>query len=195
MSELEGLRRRVEAAEERFRFISKVQRADGERLIELLNRLKEEINTHKAESERYKSEVERLTARNAELSELLNTLLDSIETFGGQNAMADFEDRIEAMLSAGAVTEGTTPKMKSVIDRVEEPAASPEVPEAREPDPVGADAKSQAKAMTEPEELDVTETANPDQNQPEVEKIPSFFLRRDNEGRDKLIVRRGSRSG
>jgi|GEM_PF-5057905 len=195
MPELEGLRRRVEAAEERFRFISRVQRADGERLIELLNRLKEEINTHKAESERYKSEVERLKVRNSELSDMLGALLDAVETFSAQSSLADFEDRIEALLDTEeAVVGAEAPRMRPVAGAEEEPdTAAADTAESEETDSPAADTEPVSDA--EKEALELTETADPNQPQPKVEKIPSFFLRRDNEGRDKLIVRRGTRGG
>ncbi|HIP78951.1 MAG TPA: hypothetical protein EYH07_10875, partial [Kiloniellaceae bacterium] len=78
MTELNDLRQRVEAAEERFGLIDEQQQHYSDRLIGLIETIEGQLATARAEVEQRADENTRMAAENEELRSLLHTFLLSV---------------------------------------------------------------------------------------------------------------------
>jgi len=98
MGEINELRRRVEAAEERFGLIKEEQSKYSQRLIDLIARLENDLQTLRAKSESNEEEVTRLNFQNEELRSMLHSLLLSIESNSFDSTLRSLDSRIAAMI-------------------------------------------------------------------------------------------------
>jgi hypothetical protein len=161
MTEINDLRERVEAAEQRFGLMDEQQRHYSQRVIGLIEtieaqlaaardeiekqiddnqRLREELAAARDEIEKRTAENQRLAQENEELRSMLHSMLRAIEEKTFTETLQNLESRVSALV-AGATATAAAP--------AEAPAPAAEMPE----DAMGEDDAVPATldAMVEPE--------------------------------------------
>ena len=139
MTEINDLRERVEAAEQRFGLMDEQQRHYSERLIGLIETIEAQLAAARGEIEKQIAENSRLTQENEELRSMLHSVLRSIEEKTFTRTLQNLEARVSALVTtAGAAAEAAAPQ------------AAPEIgPEAAEPE---IDAMVDAENVAEPDD-------------------------------------------
>ena len=128
MSEINDLRERVEAAEQRFGLIDEQQRHYSARVIGLIETIEAQLAAARGEIEKQIAENLRLAQDNEELRHMLHSVLRSIEEKTFTSTLQDLESRVSALVaSAGAAAPATA-----------QPAATPAGDDAEEIAPADA---------------------------------------------------------
>ena len=147
MTEINELRERVEAAEERFGLIDEQQRHYSDRVIGLIETIEAQLATARSEIENQIAEEQRLGLENEELRGMLHTVMRSIEEKTFTQTMQNLEARVCALVSGARPAESQAPAP------AEEPAGMAAA--AAEPEEMTAEADGAAEpeidAMVEPE--------------------------------------------
>ena len=102
MSEINDLRERVEAAEERFGLMDEQQRHYSERVIGLIETIEAQLAEARGEIEKQISENQRLGQENEELRTMLHSVLRSIEEKTFTQTLQNLESRVSALVSQAA---------------------------------------------------------------------------------------------
>ncbi|MGF1628974.1 MAG: hypothetical protein ACFCUT_05855 [Kiloniellaceae bacterium] len=112
MTEINDLRERVEAAEQRFGLMDEQQRHYSERLIGLIETIETQLVTARGEIEKQIAENSRLTQENEELRSMLHSVLRSIEEKTFTRTLQNLEARVSALVTTtgGAVAEAAKPE-------------------------------------------------------------------------------------
>src|SRR3546814_13845 len=135
MTDINDLRERVEAAEERFGLLDEQQRHYSERVIGLIEAIEAQLAAARGEIEKQidenlqlgqdlaaaRSEIEqqvdanlRLSQENEELRAMLHSVLRSIEQKTHMKALQDLEARVSALVAgAGTVAAASAPSAKA----------------------------------------------------------------------------------
>src|SRR3546814_13758380 len=138
MTDINDLRERVEAAEERFGLLDEQQRHYSERVIGLIEAIEAQLAAARGEIEKQidenlqlgqdlaaaRSEIEqqvdanqRLSQENEELRAMLHSVLRSIEQKTHMKALQDLEARVSALVAgAGTVAAASAPSAKTTDD-------------------------------------------------------------------------------
>ena len=107
MSDIDHLRERVEAAEQRFGVITEQQNNYSQRIIELMNNLETDVGKFRDESKKHEKEIERLHFENEQLRGMLHSLLLSVESDSFVETMRDLDDKVSVLLSGQPLTPET----------------------------------------------------------------------------------------
>jgi len=159
MSEINDLRERVEAAEERFGLMDEQQRHYSERLIGLIETIEAQLADARGEIEKQIAENQRLGQENEELRTMLHSVLRSIEEKTFTQTLQNLESRVSALVShaaAAAADSSPAPETDAEIDDepqidaiIEAEASGPGIAEGDAADPLIIEAD--AEAAVEPE--------------------------------------------
>src|SRR3546814_76941 len=172
MTDINDLRERVEAAEERFGLLDEQQRHYSERVIGLIETIEAQLAAARSEIEKQidenlqlgqdlaaaRSEIEqqvganlRLSQENEELRTMLHSVLRSIEQKTHMKALQDLEARVSALVAgAGTVAAASAPSAKTTDDG---DLAGDTAIEAAIEVPVTADAVVEARSEEHTSEL------------------------------------------
>lgn len=196
MTEINDLRQRVEAAEERFGLMDEQQRHYSARLIGLIETIEAQLAAARSEVERQIAENQRLSQENEELRGMLHSVLRSIEQKTFTETLQNLESRVSALVGQGDVPAAPTaadaaeedvPAMDTMMEPEEaagddtaaliiEPAAQEETPEEESSaemtagdGPAEAEAVADAPAMDEmpAEDMPMQDMAADDMAAPE----------------------------
>jgi hypothetical protein len=122
MSDIEQLRRRVEAAERHFGTVGEQQGKYSARLIQLMDQIEQRAAERESELSRYLGELQQLRRDHDQVKVMLQTLLSAIEAGGGDALMAalhEMDRKASALVGEGPI--GETPfaaKEKESFDDV-----------------------------------------------------------------------------
>jgi hypothetical protein len=108
MSDIEQLRRRVEAAERHFGTIGEQQGKYSARLIQLMDQIEQRAAERESELSLYLGELQRLRRDHDQVKSMLQTLLAAIEAGGGDALMAalhEMDRKASALVGEGPVGE------------------------------------------------------------------------------------------
>ncbi|MEO3428055.1 hypothetical protein AAFN88_04310 [Pelagibius sp. CAU 1746] len=149
MTEINDLRERVEAAEQRFGLMDEQQRHYSERVIGLIETIEAQLAAARSEIESQIAENQRLSQENEELRGMLHSVLQSIEQKTFTETLQNLESRVCALVEgAGARTAGAA--APETVQ--EEEAPDLEAPDLEAPD---------LEAVVEPEEPAGEEAESP----------------------------------
>jgi hypothetical protein len=104
MADIEELRRRVEAAQERFGLMDDQQKQYSDRLVGLMDAVDDGIRQQRAFADDLQGEVDKLAHENEELKTMLHALLLAVE-HDSHHGLADTMQMLESR--AGALVEAT----------------------------------------------------------------------------------------
>jgi hypothetical protein len=117
MSDIEQLRRRVEAAERHFGTIGEQQGKYSARLIQLMDQIERRGAERESELNRYVGELQQLRRDHDQVKTMLQTLLAAIETGRGDalmSALHEMDRKASALVGEGPV--GETPLAAKASD-------------------------------------------------------------------------------
>jgi len=190
MGDINELRQRVEAAEERFGLIKEEQSKYSQRLIELIARLENSLHTLRSKTESGEEEIARLNSQNAELRSktesneeeiarvnfqneelrsMLHSLLLSIESDNFDSTLRSLDTRIAAMIQSPAEpgdvgeNEGTLDAGDMSGEATEDSIEEPEevAPSDAEAEPLTAESSDfDAEPAPEEAEIDIPNIAS-----------------------------------
>ncbi|QEX21241.1 hypothetical protein FRZ61_11640 [Hypericibacter adhaerens] len=116
MSDIEQLRRRVEAAERHFGSIGEQQGKYSARLIHLMDQIEQRAADRESELGRYVGELQALRRDHEQVKAMLQALLGAIETGGGEAIMAtlhEMDRKASALVGEGPAGEESFTAMDS----------------------------------------------------------------------------------
>lgn len=157
MSEINDLRERVEAAEQRFGLIDEQQRHYSARVIGLIETIEAQLAAARGEIEKQIAENLRLAQDNEELRRMLHSVLRSIEEKTFTSTLQDLESRVSALVASTGAAMGTAPATA-------QPVTMPIAGDSEEIAP--ADAVIEAEGPAADEDAMIFEAAG---NEPEAE--------------------------
>jgi chromosome segregation ATPase len=108
MSDIEQLRRRVEAAERHFGTIGEQQGKYSERLIHLMDQIERRGTERESEINRYLDELQQLRRDHEQVKAMLQALLAAIEAGGGDalmSALREMDRKASALVGQGPASE------------------------------------------------------------------------------------------
>ncbi len=125
MINIDELRQRVEAAEQRFGMIDSSQRRYSERLIGMMNAVEEDLAQKQVQFEENKALISAMSHENQQLRSMLHTLLLAIEA-AGNDQTAEIMRQIDGKLAA--IVETKAPASEGEVQTAETaaPAVAPQ---------------------------------------------------------------------
>lgn len=140
MSEINDLRERVEAAEQRFGLMDEQQRHYSERVIGLIETIEAQLADARGEIEKQIAENQRLGQENEELRTMLHSVLRSIEEKTFTQTLQNLESRVSALVDLSGARQAAAQNVAA--DSAPEPESEPEIDvvvEAEDSDPETAE--------------------------------------------------------
>jgi hypothetical protein len=188
MSDIDELRLRVEAAEERFGLADDRQRKYGARLLDIMNVVESGLNGKQTELERRTADLEKVTAdletvtsdleqvkgENEQLRSMLHALLLAIES-NSEDRLAKTMHSLDTMVSA--LTPGAAAAVTADDDGTTDVSESPEMDAAEaaahiEPEETAEDFTDVTEAAEAAEAVEIAEATGADEieaaNEPEM---------------------------